>query len=167
MAGAKTLYVVIVVLIAGLLVSATLAAVYLFQYDQAQSNANTYLSELKSVQPTQTTDILLDFGNGTLLWHNDTQVQTGANAYVATVIVAHGVVNATWYEAPYNEHLVTGIDNVQNTAQQSWFIWTYNSTASWRVAQVGADELPAITGSVFAWTYCNYNSTTYAPSCTP
>jgi hypothetical protein len=167
MARTKTLYTVIVVLLAAMLVSSSFAAFYLFQYDQSQSNANTYLSELKAVQPTQTTNILLDFGNGTLLWHNDTQVQTGSNVYIATVLATHGVVNATWYGAPYNEHQVTGLDNVQNGPQQSWFIWTYNSTASWQVAQVGADDLLASNGSIFAWTFCNYNSTTYAPSCTP
>lgn len=166
MAATRTLYIVIVILVAGLLVSSTLAAFYVFEYDGAQSSASTYLSELKSVQPTQTPDILLDFGNGTLAWHNNTQVQTGSNVYVTTVIDAGGVVNATWY-VQYNEHLVTGIDNVQNTQQQSWFLWTYNKTASWQLAQVGADELVASTGSVFAWTYCNFNATTYAPSCSP
>jgi hypothetical protein len=167
MAATRTLYVIIVILIAGMLVSSTFAAFYLFQYDRAQSNANTYLSELKSVQPTQKTNILLDFGNGTRIWLNDTQVPTGANAYVATVIATHGIVNATYYPPPYSEHLVTGIDNVQNSRQQSWFIWTYNSTAAWQVPQVGADDLAAGNGSIFAWTYCNYNPTTYLPSCTP
>ena len=167
MPSSKTLTTVIVILVAGLLISSTFAAYYLLKYQQAESSSNTYLTELKSVQPTQVPDMLFDFGNGTILWYNSTQVPTGTNAYVATVLDAHGVVNATWYGAPYNEHLVNGIDNVQNTADQSWFIWTHNSTAGWKVAEVGADELPATTGSVFAWTYCNYNSTTYAPSCTP
>jgi len=171
MVSTKTLYTTMVILTAGLLLSATLAGFYAFQYNQAQANASTYLAELKSVQPTQETDILLDFGNGTLVWHNDTEVPTGANAYVATVLAARGEVNATLYPplAPgeSSEHFVTGIDGVQNTAQQSWFLWTYNSTAHWQVAQTGADLLPAISGSVFGWTYCSYNSSTYVPSCTP
>ena len=162
---------VIVVLVAGVLISSTFAAFYLFQYDQAQSNANIYLSELKSVQPTQTTGILLDFGNGTLLWRNDTEVPTGANAYVATVIAARGAVNATLYPpfAPGQsaEHFVTGIYNVTETRQQSWFIWTYNGTAGWQLAQVGPDDLTAGNGSVFAWTFCSYNASTGAPACTP
>jgi hypothetical protein len=167
MARTRTLYTIIVILIAGMLVSSTFAAFYLFQYDRARNNANNYLSELKSVQPIQETNVLLDFGNGTLLWRNDTQVPTGANAYVATVIAAHGIVNATYYPPPYSEHLVTGIDNVQNSQQQSWFIWTYNGTVGWQAAQVGSDDLAVSNGSIFAWTYCNYDSATYLPSCTP
>ncbi|MGD0637914.1 MAG: hypothetical protein ABSA72_07730 [Nitrososphaerales archaeon] len=167
MTAPRTLYVVIVVLLAGMLISSTFAALYLYQYNQAETDANAYLSQLKSVQPTQETSILLDFGNGTLVWHNDTQVPTGANAYVATIIAARGIVNATYYPPPYAEHIVTGIDNVQGNQQESWFIWTYNATARWQVAQVGADELAAGTGSIFAWTYCTYSSATYVPSCIP
>ena len=163
----RALYTIIVVLLAAMLISSTFAAFYLFQYDRAQNSANAYLSELKGVQPTQLVDVLLDFGNGTLAWHNDTVVPTGANAYVATVIASRGIVNATYYPPPYAEHLVTGIDNVQNTQDRSWFVWTYDETAAWQAAQVGADDLAASNGSIFAWTYCDYNSTTYTPSCTP
>ncbi len=171
MASTRTLNAIIVVLVAGILISSTFAAFYLFQYDQAQSNANTYLTELKSVQPTQETNILFDFGNGTLLWTNGTEVPTGANAFVATVIAAHGMVNATLYPplAPGEsaEHFVTGIDNMAQTPQQYWFFWTYNTTARWQVAQVGPDDLVVSNGSIFAWTFCGFNPATYVPNCTP
>jgi len=167
MVRSSTIYTVVAILVAGVLVSSTSAVYYLYRYDQAQSDARVYLSELKSVQPVQYTSILFDFGNGTAQWRNDTQVPTGANAYVATVIAAEGRVNATYYPAPYSEHLVDGIDNLQNTAQQSWFIWTYNTTAHWQPAQSGADDLAASNGSIFAWTFCGYDPSTYVPSCTP
>lgn len=156
----------IAILVAGILITGTVAALYAFQYGQEQSSANAYLSELKKVQPSQSTSILFDFGNGTRTWSNFT-VPTGTNAYTATVIAAHGVVNSTWYGAPYDEHFVNGIENIQNSAQESWFVWTYNDTAHWQVAQVGVDDLAVANGTIFAWTYCNYNSTTYAPSCSP
>jgi hypothetical protein len=167
MAKPNTLLAVIAILIAGVLASSTLAAYYLYRFDQAQSDANAYLSELKGAQPTQYTNVLFDFGNGTTQWRNDTQVPTGANAYVATVIAADGRVNATYYPPPYSEHLVDGIDDLQNSAQQSWFIWTYNTTAHWQPAQSGADDLTASNGSIFAWTFCGYDAATYAPTCTP
>jgi hypothetical protein len=166
MASSKVLYTVVVVLLAALLISSTFAGYYVLQYDRAQSNANTYLAELKTVQPTQSTNILFDLGNGTSHWYNQTQVQTGSNLYNATVFVSHGNLNATWYPG-YDEHLVTGIDGIQNSATQSWFLWTYAASSGWAVASVGADLLIAFNGSVFAWTYCNFNSTTYAPDCSP
>lgn len=166
MATQRTLTTIVVLLVAALLVSGTVAGYYALQYQRAESNSSLYLSELKTAQPTQQTNLLFVFDNGTRVWDNVT-VPTGSNAYIATVIATHGVVNATWYAAPLDEHYVTGIDNVQSTQVQSWFFWTYNSTASWQVSQVGADDLIASNGSVFAWTYCSYNPSTYVPSCTP
>lgn len=164
--GSKALYTVIVILLAGLLISSTVAVYYLFQYDTAQNNANTYLAQLKKVQPTQTTSLLFDFGNGTSRWYNATQVQTGSNVYNATLVAVHGNVNATWYPG-YGEHFINGMDGIQNSATESWFLWTYASKSGWSVAPVGPDLLIASDGSIFAWTFCNFNSTTYAPNCTP
>lgn len=167
MTDTRTLYVVIVALIAALLVSSTIAGLYLLKYDQAEENANTYLDELNQAAASKvfsaTTDILLDFGNGTLRWFNDTQVQPGWNVYIATVVITKGNMNATWYPQ-YGEHLINGIDGVQNTASSSWFLFSYNSTTHWQVAQEGADDLSVYNGTVFAWDYCGVSST-YTPTC--
>lgn len=165
--SSRTLTVVIVILVAALLVTATFAAYYVVQYQQAQNNANSYLSELKTATGSKplTTNILLDFGNGTRTWYNGTVVQPGENLYVATVAVTLGNMNTTWYPS-YGEHLVTGIDGIINNANESWFLWTYNynSTSGWQVAQVGADDLPASSGSIYAWSFCGVTAS-YTPTC--
>jgi hypothetical protein len=165
--SSKPLLVLVVALVAGMLVSSTVAAFYLFQYNQAESNASTYLSELNQATGTRgfvaTTNILLDFGNGTQRWYNNTQVQPGWNVYLVTVVVTNGNLNDTWYPQ-YGEHLVNGIDGVQNGQRLSWFLWSYNETSHWQVAQTGADELLASNGSVYAWSYCGLTAT-YAPAC--
>lgn len=165
MSGSKILTTVIVILIAGLLLSSTLAGYYLLQYQQAQNDANHYLAELDQSRSSLplTTNILLDFGNGTHVWYNDTVVQPGWNLYLATVDVTRGNMNATWYPS-YGEHLVTAIDGVQDTANETWFIWTYNSTMSWQVSASGADQLQTFSGTVFAWSYCGLTPS-YAPTC--
>jgi len=192
MADSRKLSVIIVILIAGMLISATLAAFYLFQYNQAQNDANLYLTELRqatatTVQTTTSTlvrsgntttvtstvtgtrgfvaatNILIDFGNGTRTWYNDTEVQPGWNVYLATVVITNGDLNDTWYPQ-YGEHLVNGIDGVQNSQSRSWFLWSYNGTSRWQVAQVGADQLAAYNASVYAWSYCGLTAT-YAPVC--
>ena len=168
MPDSRVLYVVIVLLTAGMLISSTVAALYLFKFDQAESNANAYLSELRQVtpggsKPIATTNVLLDFGNGTQRWYNGTQVQPGWNVYLVTVLITGGNLNDTWYPQ-YGEHLVNGIDGLQDARGSSWFLWSYNSTSRWQVAQLGADELLASNGSVYAWSYCGLTAT-YSPTC--
>jgi hypothetical protein len=138
-------------------------------YQQASTELSQLWGQYLSLKPASDllfrADILVDFGNGTRTWYNNTQVQPGWNMYTETVVLSRGALQATWYPQ-YQEHLVTGIDGVSNSQTNVWFLWTYNETASWQSAQVGADQLPVYNGSVFAWTYCG-ESASYAPECTP
>jgi hypothetical protein len=138
-------------------------------YQQASSELSQLWSQYLSLKPASsslyTADILIAFGNGTQRWYNCTEVQPGWNMYTETVVLSHGDMQAQWYPQ-YQEHLVTGIDGVSNSKTMDWFLWTHNSTASWQIPPVGADDLPVYNGSVFAWTYCG-ETPAYAPTCKP
>ena len=138
-------------------------------YQQASTELSQLWGQYLSLKPASsslyTTNILINFGNGTRHWYNGTKVQPGWNLYVATVVLSHGNLQAQWYPQ-FGSHFVTGIDGVSNTKSTSWFAWTYNKTASWQPAQVGADGLPVYNGSAFAWTYCA-ETPSYTPACTP
>jgi len=108
-------------------------------------------------------NILVDYGNGTRRWNNSTEVQPGWNGYVDTLVAFNGEVQATWYPS-YGEHIVTGLQGISNTNSQYWFLLTYNSTASWQVAQVGVDDIPIVNGTTFAWLFCSANAN-YLPTC--
>ncbi len=221
----RTIYVVVAVLVALLIISASFGVYYSYLYGQESQSKNTYIGELAKAtgqydqlasnynsvlslynrtfslfvgaisvlntsQPIyqQATKelsqlwssylklkpasssvyaarVLFDFGNGTRRWYNSTQIQPGWNLYIATVLLTNGNLQATWYPQ-YQEHFVYGIDGVANSKTMFWFLWTYNKTASWQVAQVGADDLPVYNGSTFAWTYCG-STLSYAPTCRP
>ncbi|MGD0396878.1 MAG: hypothetical protein ABSB26_08245 [Nitrososphaerales archaeon] len=140
-------------------------------YQQASTELSQLWSRYLGLKPAPSslyaTDILIDFGNGTLHWYNNTEVQPGWNMYTAIVVLSHGDLQAQLYHLlSENEHFVSGIDGVSNSKTRFWFLWTYNETASWRTAQVGADDLPVYNGSVFAWTYCG-ETASYTPTCSP
>ena len=160
----KTLYGIIVVLIAIVLIVSSVGGLYYLKYSQVSSDNSIYLKQLDQLSVKYTSNILIDYGNGTHTWYNDTSLEPGSNVYAATVLVTDGNVNATCCE--FGSHFVTGIGGVQSTGSESWWLWTYNETASWQTAQLGPDEITVLDGSVFAWTFCGMTST-YAPTCTP
>jgi len=131
-------------------------------YAQASSQLSGLWSSYLKLKPASihvySVNILLNFGNGTRRWHNDTQVQPGWNLYTATVVLTGGDMQATWYPpSPAlgpGEHFVNSIDEVSGTATSYWSVWTYNSTALWQMSPVGADLIPVYNGSVFAWVFC-------------
>jgi hypothetical protein len=154
------------------LLASTIAAVNtsLPIYQQASTQLSQLWSRYLALKPAADSlyaaDVLIDFGNGTDVWFNDTQVQPGWSMYTETVVLTHGAVQAQWYPE-YQEHLVTGIDGVSSSNSMFWFLWTHNSTASsWQTSQVGPDDTPVYNGSVFAWTYCG-ETASYAPDCSP
>jgi hypothetical protein len=138
-------------------------------YQQVSAEISQLWVRYLSLKPASSlpyaADILVDFGNGTRHWYNNTQVQPGWNVYIETVVLSHGSLQAQW-DSQYQEHFVSGIDGISNSKTMYWFLWTYNETASWQIAQVGADDLPVYNGSVFAWTYCGV-TVSYLPTCSP
>lgn len=138
-------------------------------YQQASSQLSQLWARYLALKPASSSlyaaDILVDFGNGSRIWYNDTLVQPGWNMYTETVVLTHGDLQAVWYPQ-YGEHFVSAIDGVSNSQTLYWFLWTYNATASWQPASVGADELPVYNGSTFAWTYCG-ETAAFGPACNP
>jgi len=129
-------------------------------YGYASSQLSGLWSAYLNLKPQSvklyTADVLFNFGNGTSRWYNNTQVQPGWNLYTTTVVLTGGNMQATWYPS-FGEHLVNAMWGVAGTKTSYWLVWTYNSTALWQQAQVGADNLMVDNGSVFAWTYCGQN----------
>lgn len=171
MVSRGTFYGVAVVMTALLMITSAVAVTFYNGYEHELSVNNGQAAELQHFisryGAVLESNVLIDFGNGTRHWFNGTQVQPGWNFYTLTLAVTNGRVNATC--CAFGSHFVTGIDGVQSSASQdrAWLDWTYNGTARWQLPSAGADELNVFNDSVFAWTYCQYDPTTYAPECPP
>jgi hypothetical protein len=159
------LYGIVVLLIALVIISASVAAYFYYLYSQESAKNATLASDLRSANTHVVTNVVIDFGNGTKLWYNDTRVDPTWNLYIVTQVVTKGNLNATWYPA-YGEHFITAIYGVGDTSSKSWFEWNWSSSAGWQNPSVGPDLIPIANNSVFAWTFCGENSN-YAPTCTP
>jgi hypothetical protein len=126
-------------------------------YKQASAQLSGLWSSYLKLKPQSahvySADVLFNYGNGTRLWYNNSQIQPGWNFYTETVVLTGGNMQATWYPS-FGEHLVNGINGVSGTKTSYWIVWTYNSTALWQKAPVGADDIPVHDGSILAWTFC-------------
>jgi hypothetical protein len=97
---------------------------------------------------------LINFGNSTTRWYNETNVTSKWNFYNLTVFLAHGDVQAEYYPPPLNEHLIVSIDGVKNSGQFSWTLWMFCGTRNaWVFSAVGADAITLTSGRILAWAY--------------
>ena len=101
-----------------------------------------------------TVNTLLNFGNGTSKWFNDTRVPLGWNFYNLTVYVANGNVESTW-DPGLKEHFITGIDGVPHAGSYGgnyWALWQFcNNNQAWLYSNVGADEITLSNNQTVAW----------------
>ncbi len=108
--------------------------------------------------------LLIDFGNGTRKWHNNTSIEPGWSGYVATLVLLKGNLQATWYPQ-YGEHFVTAVGGVAQNSTTSWFFWD-SSGGNWTLAPSGADGQVVVNGTSIAWTLCGYD-VNFNPTCSP
>jgi hypothetical protein len=108
--------------------------------------------------------MLLDFGNGTRRWYNDSSAEPGWNGYVTTLVLLKGDVQAVWYPQ-FGEHFITQLAGVSQTASEYWGVWQY-SGGQWTYLQSGVDLLDIHNGTTFGWALCGLDAS-YKPTCTP
>lgn len=125
---------------------------------QGLANGNGHRALVYSVR------MLVDYGNGTRRWYNDSAAQPGWNGYVVSLVLLEGNAQATWYPQ-YGEHFVTGINGVNQTSSESWFVWEFDN-GRWVPSAMGSDQLRIVNGTVLAWTLCGYDAS-FNPTCMP
>lgn len=97
-------------------------------------------------------DTLINYGNGTSIWINKTDVPSKWNFYNLTASIAR--VDAKYYGPPTSEHLILGINGVQSNSQFFWSLWAVcQKTNAWTATGVGADAIHVTTYRAFAWYY--------------
>lgn len=114
--------------------------------------------------PAYRVSLLVNFGNGTRRWFNDSTAQPGWNGYIVSLVLLKGNVQAIWYPQ-YGEHFVSGIAGVSQTGSKSWFVWEFGR-GRWTAAPTGVDQIQIINGTTIAWTLCGYDAN-YIPTCVP
>ncbi len=138
-------------------------------YKEASRELSALWLEYVRLKPASTqlyqNSVLIAFGNGTRVWYNNTQLQPGWNLYIETVVLMKGNVNAQWFPQ-YGSHLVEGIGGASSTSTKYWFVWAYDKSRAWQLAQIGADQLTTYNGSTFAWTLCTVDQN-FEPTCKP
>ena len=101
-------------------------------------------------------ETLINYGNGTSHWFNETDVRSDWNFYQLTSSVAR--VQATYYPSA-SEHLITGINGVQSSGQYFWSLWAVcENSKAWFATNVGADAIHFTTYHTLAWYYQATNS---------
>lgn len=97
--------------------------------------------------------LLIDYGNGTLEWHNRTTVPSNWNFFNVTNLDTNGNIASIFF-ASFGSHFVyiingIGCPTVFN-CDRSWSLWVLDG-ACWTLPSVGVDQIPVSQGATAAW----------------
>ena len=121
-------------------------------FGEHQAEKENYMQLLEEYENvTMRVNICIDYGNGTVVWYNDTLIPLGYDLLRATQIIA--VVNYTYWEA-YQACFVDAINGVWNTDTWYWMWLKWNvEDHEWEYGQVGADKYTLSKGETVMWRY--------------
>jgi hypothetical protein len=98
--------------------------------------------------------ILVSYGNGTKVWHNNTALPVGSTAFTAILAVAD--IRYTDYGGDLGI-LVTSIDGLANNSTHGWFYWYRDTEKSeWVLPEYSCTDYILHRGDMIAFTYASY-----------
>lgn len=131
-----------------LVLAGCIAGYYYMEYQSLLGKLKEYEGHVMRV------NICLDYGNGTIIWHNSTIVLSGCDLLSATKKVA--TVNCTYYEGVPGpgKCFVNAIDNVWNSENKYWMWYRWNTeSGEWEYGHVGADAYILSPDETVMWRY--------------
>jgi hypothetical protein len=158
-AYAALLLIVVVVVSTQLVASNYFRAMYLPQSHSRVSPGSgggpkTGTTSSSSGGPTYlNVNTLINYGNGSSVWYNKTDVPIGSNFYNLTVRLAN--VQSEFYSGSLNEHeiqVINGFPANPGSSALYWSLWEFCKVdRAWEYAPVGADDILLNNGDILSW----------------
>jgi len=137
-------------LLCGLIVTAYFAAYYYGEYTRYETLYKATFRDLEAL--TMQVNILIDYGNGTSKWYNNTRVPLGFSLLNTTLKVAKVNYSTGMYGA-----FVTAINGVGGEPSKFWLWYYWNSTVSkWEFGPVACNACILHHRDVVAWRYTQF-----------
>jgi len=117
------------------------------------------LAQLIGETVQQSVNIVIDYGNGTAVWRNDTAMSAGSTLFELTIKAA--LLNYTYYPAMEPGHILVNSINDKTTFTDpsysfgySWIWYHWNDAQKkWAVGPVGCDAWLLRDGCSYKWSY--------------
>src|SRR5260370_22670872 len=103
---------------------------------------------------TTSLNVLLNYGNGTLIWYNQTLVPSTWNVFNVTELITKGNLGSVFF-ASFGSHFVYSINGVGCPSSnifcdEAWGFWTLDGIF-WDLPFVGVDMIPVSQSTTVAW----------------
>ena len=100
-------------------------------------------------------DFIVDFGNGTIIYFNQTRVPVGFSMYNSTeFIIGEENVDSIYY-SDFNSYFVNSLLGTGNNPDYALSAWQYQQ--DWELLEIGSNLFIPKDGQTIAWYYQDVN----------
>lgn len=129
----------------------------LHQLESLTSNVTTLKGELERIkgvleEKIVLVNILIDYGNGTAKWYNNTEVLKGSTLLEATMKIAK-VDGETGKYGFYVKAINGHSEEIVSSSEGYSWIWYYWDGKEWIMGPVACDAQEVVDGGVYMWRY--------------
>lgn len=127
-------------------ITATAISANYYQLSQNQENIIKNLQAIIS-ETSLKVNIAISYGNGTIVWYNNTYFPIGASLFNAT----QKLCKIEYIKYPFGIY-ITSINNVaEDPSTGKYWIWYTWSLNKWEMGPVGADQYILKNGDILKW----------------
>ncbi len=138
-----------VLLVGAVILTSSLAGFYFYQFSIVNDAYSSTLASLDGL--SYEIDLIINFGNGSTSYFNQTIIPIGFDMYNATILATGGRVDATYFPE-FDAHFVNSIMGLSGDAGSGWSAWAFDDiTGEWRALEIGADSFILKDGQSVAW----------------
>lgn len=127
------------------LIASSVAGYYYMMYSQLEESYKKVVSRVEGTLIT--VNLGIDYGNGTRVWFNGTDILIGMTLFDVT----KKLTNLS-YSVTAQGVFVNSINGVENAYPYYWMWWSWNGS-EWSLGEVGADSYTLKDGDILLWYY--------------
>lgn len=118
-------------------------------YYQLSQNQETIIKNLQAIisETSLKVDIAINYGNGTIVWYNNTYFPIGFSLFNATQKLFK--VKYTVY--PFGIYINSINDVSEDPLARKYWIWYYWAANKWEMGPVGSDQYILKNGDILKW----------------
>ena len=125
-----------------------LSLIGLFVYENQlgnYSNDGNYVNEVIQI------NFIINFGNGTSLYYNNTSVSNNASMLEITKNAVNGQMDSQYY-AEFDAYFINEIFGVEGNNEFIWTAWSFGC-CKWELLDIGSNLYYPKEGQTIAWYY--------------
>ena len=135
-----------------IMITSSATIYYYYEYKETSETNRNLLQNFEELH--MDINLLINFGNGTVLYFNQTSIPIFFTMYDSTLLITNNTVDSTYYEE-FDSYFVNSIFDMQGNSTHGWYAWEFKNN-KWVISNNGSNNIQLSSGDTIAWYFQSF-----------